>query len=78
MIRLVRIVGFLLIAAGAVVLLTWLIEPLRALWPWFRSLPWAVQVGLSSAAVGAILILGTLIWERIENRERDANLLDET
>ena len=29
MIRLVRITGFLLIVVGAVIILTWLIEPLR-------------------------------------------------
>lgn len=74
MIRLVRILGVLLIGAGAVVLLTWLIEPLRYLWPWLRSLPLALQVGLAAAAVGFILLLGSLIWERLEELEGDKEL----
>lgn len=74
MIRLVRILGVLLIGAGAVVLLTWLIEPLRYLWPWLRSLPLALQVGLAAAAAGFILLLGSLIWERLEELEGDKEL----
>ncbi len=77
MIRLVRITGMLLIGAGAVVLLTWLIKPLRFIWPWFRAMPPAIQIGLSAAAVGFVLILGSLIWERLEEREVDRSLLDE-
>jgi len=73
-IRLVRIVGYLLIGAGAVVLLTWLIEPLRFLWPWVRRLPVALQVGLAAAAAGFILLLGSLIWERLEDLEKDKDL----
>ena len=38
MIRLLRILGFLMIVAGAVVLLTWLIKPLRMVWPWLMAL----------------------------------------
>ena len=34
MTRLLRITGFLLIAAGAIIVLTWFIKPLRALWPY--------------------------------------------
>jgi hypothetical protein len=73
-IRLVRILGVLLIGAGAVVLLTWLIEPLRYLWPWLRSLPLALQVGLAAAAAGFILLLGSLIWERLEELQGDKEL----
>jgi hypothetical protein len=73
-IRLVRILGVLLIGAGAAVLLTWLIEPLRYLWPWLRSLPLALQVGLAAAAAGFILLLGSLIWERLEELQGDKEL----
>jgi len=73
-IRLVRIVGYLFIGAGAAVLLTWLIQPLRSLWPWLRQLPVALQVGLAAAAVGFILLLGSLIWERLEDLEKDKDL----
>ena len=77
MIRLIRILGFLLMAAGAVVLLTWLIVPLRFVWPWLRELPWPVQFGLGASAVGLLLLMGSLIWERLEEREKDSRLRDE-
>ena len=78
MIRLIRIVGFLAIGAGAVLLLTGLIKPLRFLWPWLRALPWPVQFGLAAAAVGLLLLLGSLVWERLEEREQDQRLLDDS
>jgi len=77
MIRLIRIVGFLLIAAGAVITLTWLIEPLRAIWPWLARLPVAIQIALGIAAVGFLLLLGSILWERWEDRDRDRGLLDD-
>ncbi|HUT24026.1 MAG TPA: hypothetical protein VM492_06780 [Sumerlaeia bacterium] len=77
MIRLIRIFGFLLIAAGGVVLLTWLVKPLRFLWPWLRALPWPIQLGLAAAAAGFLLLLASLIWERFEEREQDRSLRDD-
>ena len=77
MIRLVRIVGILLAAAGAIICLAWAIVPLRAFWPWLRSLPWPLQVGLGLAAAGFLLLLGSLIWERLEDRKQDKDLLDQ-
>ena len=81
MIKLVRILGWLLMAIGALVILTWLIEPLRAIWPvaydWFRSLPGAIQFGLVIAAVGFLLLFSSLIWERLEDRKREGSLLDD-
>ncbi|ANM31779.1 hypothetical protein ABI59_22785 [Acidobacteria bacterium Mor1] len=76
MIRLVRLVGFLLIGAGALVLVAYLFEPLRALWPMLLALPWPIKLGLGASALGLILILGSMIWERIEERESDKELLD--
>jgi len=77
MIRFLRIVGFLMIAAGAIVLLTWVIKPLRIIWPWIRAMPLPIQVGVGVAAGGFILLLGSLIWERLEEREDDKSLRDE-
>lgn len=77
MIRLVRITGLLLIAAGALLLLTWLIEPLRLLWPWFRGLPLPVRLGTGAAALGLIIVLASLIHERVEDRAGDRDLLHE-
>ncbi len=77
MTRLIRITGLLLIAGGAVVALTWLIKPLRALWPYLLQLPLAIQIGLGAAAFGLLLLLASLIWERIEERESDRSLRDD-
>ncbi len=81
MIRLVRTSGFLLIVAGIVVILVWLIEPLREavreIWPHVRSLPWPLQLGFALAAVGLLLLLASLVWERLGERERDRELLDD-
>ncbi|MCP3914086.1 MAG: hypothetical protein GY711_00845 [bacterium] len=81
MIRLIRTTGFLLIVAGALVILTWLIEPLREalrnLWPWYRALPLPVQVGSGLAVIGLLILMISLLWERFEDRENDRSLLDE-
>ena len=77
MIRLVRVTGFLLIIAGAVVILTWLIEPLRAVWPWLRRLPLPIQIGFSLAAIGLAILLGSLLWERWGERGLDRSLRDD-
>lgn len=77
MIRLVRAVGFVLIGAGAVVIAVWSIEPLRFLWPWLLALPWPIRLGLVIAAVGLVLLMGSLIWERLEERDKDRSLLDD-
>lgn len=80
MTRIVQILGFLLMAIGGLVILTWLIKPLRELWPIvfdvFRSWPMAVQVGLIIAAVGFLILISSLIWERIEDRKKEGDLLD--
>ncbi len=74
MIRLIRIMGFLMIAAGAVVAATWLIKPLRLIWPWLKQLPLPIQIGLGIAAFGMMLLIGSLLWERFEEREQDREL----
>lgn len=77
MINLIRIVGFLLMASGALVLLVWLIEPLRFIWPWLKMLPWPIKLGFSAAALGLLILMASLIWERLEDRPTDRTLRDE-
>lgn len=77
MIGVLRVVGFLLIGAGAIVLITWAFEPLRAIWPWFLSLPMPVQIGLAIAALGFLVLMGTVLYERFQDRGQDASLRDE-
>lgn len=77
MIRLVRITGFLLMIAGAIVVMTWLVEPLRAVWPWLLQLPWPLKLGFALAAAGLTVLIASLIWERWQLRDEDRSLLDE-
>jgi len=66
-----------MVVAGALVILTWLIEPLRQIWPYLRTLPWPIQLGLAMAALGLVVVMGSLIWERMEEREKDRSLADD-
>ena len=77
MIRLIRVVGIACLGLGAFVFLFWSITPLRHLWPWVRGLPVPVQIGLGAAAAGLILLMGSLVWERVKERESDRDLLEE-
>jgi hypothetical protein len=77
MIRLLRITGFLLMAAGALILATYLIEPLRFLWPWLLRLPLPIRIGLAAAGLGLVLLIGTLLYERLEERDQDRRLREE-
>ncbi len=74
MIRLIRITGFLMIAAGAVVAASWLIKPLRLFWPWLMLLPLPIRIGVGIAAFGLLLLIGSLLHERFEEREQDREL----
>jgi hypothetical protein len=75
MIRLLRILGVLMIVGGALVILSYIIAPLRYAWTWFLRLPIPIQISLGVAGAGLLLLLGTLIWERLEEREADRELL---
>ena len=77
MTRVLRITGFLLIGAGALVLLFWAIRPLRSIWPMIIALPLPVRIGIGAAALGLVVLMGSLIAERIGEREADRKLLDD-
>ena len=51
MIRLVRITGMLMIAAGVVVVGLWAIKPLRAVWPWLMNLAAYCSVPMVKSSV---------------------------
>ena len=75
MIQFIRVLGFFFIAAGVVVLFTWVVKPLRAVWPWLLALPLPIRIGLIAAAAGFLLILASVIMERIADRDKDRDLL---
>lgn len=75
--RLLRNIGFGLIALGVVLILAWLIEPLRVVWPWLMQLALPFRIGVLAAALGLAVIMTSLISERIRERESDKHLLDD-
>ncbi len=77
MIHTVRVLGIGLMALGAILLLIWFVEPLRFLWPWFRTLPRPIQFGLGAAVLGLLVVVASLVAERVEEREYDRSLRDE-
>lgn len=78
MTKLARLIGFLLLWSGALLLLFWFVKPLRAIGALFLQLPILLQIGLAAVAVGFIVLLGTVIWERIRSRKTDKELQDES
>ncbi len=74
---LVRVTGFVLIIAGAIVTLTWFIEPLREVWPWLLQLPLPIRIGFILAGIGLVLLFSSLLWERWEERDEDKALRED-
>ena len=76
--KLLRSVGFGLIALGVVLVLVWLIDPLRVVWPWLMTLALPFRIGVIAAALGVAVLLISLIAERIRERDADKDLLNDT
>jgi len=66
-IKLLRITGILMIAAGCLLAASWFIEPLRALWPALLALPLPVRIGLLISALGLLIVFGTVVHERFDS-----------
>jgi hypothetical protein len=62
---------------GVVMVLIWAIKPLRILWPWLLQLPLVLRVGLVAGILGLAVLIGSLISERIRDREHEEYLKDE-
>lgn len=77
MISLLRNAGVGLLLLGAVLVVAWLIEPLRAIWPWLMRLAPIVRLGVVISAVGLAIIMASLITERFRERDQDRKLLDD-
>lgn len=77
MIDVFRIMGFLLIISGLLVIITWLIEPLRELWPLLLALPTPVLIGISVAVLGLLLLMASLIWERGRDSKEEKHMLEQ-
>lgn len=77
MIKTLRIAGFAMMVLGVIVLLTWLFEPLRALWPWLLALPVPVQIGFGIATLGVTILFSSLVLERWQERDLDKRLKED-
>ena len=75
--RLLRNLGFGLMVGGAVMMLIWAIKPLRMIWPWLLQLPMVLRIGVVAGALGLAVLLGSVLAERLSDREGDADLRDE-
>lgn len=75
--NLLRNVGFGLMIGGVLLVLFWAIEPLRVVWPWLLQLPILIRIGVVAGTLGLAILMGSLISERIGNRDADRELRDE-
>ena len=77
MIQAVRYTGIALMMLGIVILISWAFEPIRALWPVVLALPLPVRLGLIVAGLGLAILFGSLIAERLHDRNLDRSLRDD-
>ncbi len=77
---LLRVIGFLMMIAGALLIASWFIEPLRQLWPLLLDLPLPIRVGLVVAGVGLVIVFATVVHDLIgaDRKSLDENLGDKS
>jgi pilus assembly protein TadC len=68
-----RIAGFLMIVAGALLAGSWFIEPLRELWPLLLELPLPVRIGLAVSGVGLLVLFASVLHDRLRADRRSLN-----
>ena len=72
-----RRLGFALMIVGALLLLGWAIRPVEMIWPWIRGLPLPLRIGVGAAVVGLLVLLVSLVMERLKERDHDRSLREE-
>ena len=77
MMDLMRRAGFGLMLVGVVLVVVWAIRPLGFIWPWIRGLPLLIRIGVLAAVVGIAVLLGSLVYERIRERDKDKALRED-
>ncbi len=73
----VRLFAFALLGTAAVIFITYMIPPLRAIWPYFKTLPGAIQIGIGAAFFGFVLLILSLVMERAGENEYNKSLKDD-
>jgi len=74
---LMRKLGVGLMILGAALVAVWAIRPIGFVWPWIRGLPLPLRWGVVAAGVGIAVLLGSLIYERLKERDGDKDLRDD-
>ncbi|MCZ6705992.1 MAG: hypothetical protein O6942_08845 [Bacteroidetes bacterium] len=73
----IRILAYALLGTAAVIFVSYVIPPLRAIWPFFTTLPGAMQLGIGAGFFGFVLLIVSLIIERIEESDYNQSLRDD-
>jgi len=73
----IRLLAFALLSGAALIFLTYMIKPLRWIWPYFHSLPPAIQIGVGAAFFGFVLLIVSLVMERMGERDYNQSLRDD-
>lgn len=76
MVRGMRIVAVAMMLLGILLIISYIISPLRLLWWWFRHMPFPLQIGFGVAGVGLVILFTTMLFERVANRSYDKELKD--
>ncbi|MGK7297236.1 MAG: hypothetical protein ACNS61_15660 [Candidatus Wenzhouxiangella sp. M2_3B_020] len=65
-----RIAGVMMMVAGGLLMASWFVEPLRALWPWLLDLPLPIRIGLAVSALGLLIVFATVVHDRLRADDR--------
>lgn len=66
-----------MILVGALIFLSWFVDPVWEILHLFSRLPVPLQIGSAVAAVGLIVLILSLLAERWADRAEDASLREE-
>lgn len=73
----IRILAYALLGTAAVIFVSYVIPPLRAIWPFFETLPGAMQIGIGAGFFGLAFLIVSLVVERIEEGDYTKSLRDD-
>ena len=72
-----RLIAIVCIIIAVGILVTYVIPPLRAVWPWLMALPMGIRVAVILITLGAVTLFATTIAERIEQKRSEGDLSDD-
>ena len=75
--RWVRVMGFVLMTLGTLIVLGYFFDPIAQAWRLFWQLPTPILIGLGVSGLGLLVLFTSLIYERWESRDADRALRDD-